>query len=216
MKMNIHVLCLLVCLAISGDLFAKNQGGKNSRQNRSDQQNSVVKNLTELEVHHLLYMREEEKMARDVYLTFYSKFGNKIFLNIANSEQVHTDKIGDLLEKYGISDPTTDDTIGVYSDQIFIDLFNQLINTGLESELDALMVGGLIEEIDIFDIQHSIADTSHLDIINVYENLMKGSRNHFRSFASVIESLTDQPYTAQFLSQEEVESIIYSDMEIGK
>ncbi len=208
MRMNIHVLVLSIFLFLSGNVIAKGagSGGTNLK---------AAVSLTELEVHHLLYMREEEKMARDVYLTFFEMYGNPVFANIAKSEQIHTDKIRDLLAKYNIEDPNVDDAVGVYSDPIFTDLFNQLIDGGSD-ELSALLVGGLIEEIDIVDIQHSIADSGQADIIMTYENLMKGSRNHLRAFTNVIEKQTMEDYVAQFLSQEEVDSIIDADMEIGR
>ena len=233
MKTYTQVLLLLISLLFSSQIFSKNQQGtmQNKPSNTNNTTNvpqniggsaqtadsaNLAEELTHLEVHHLLYMREEEKLARDVYFSFYEEFGNAIFINISDSEQVHTDKIRDLLFKYDIEDPMVDNSVGAYSDPVFTDLFNQLMDSGMSSELDALLVGGLIEEIDIFDIQESIADTTHSDIIQTYENLMKGSRNHLRSFAAVIEKRTGAPYVAQFLSQEEVDSIVNSSMEIGR
>lgn len=41
----------------------------------------------------LLYMREEEKLARDVYITLYEKWGIPVFNNISNRESDHNDLI---------------------------------------------------------------------------------------------------------------------------
>lgn len=49
-------------------------------------------------------MREEEKLARDVYLTFGEKWGLTLFTNIAKSEQTHTDAVKTLLDRYEIKD----------------------------------------------------------------------------------------------------------------
>ena len=38
-------------------------------------------------------MREEEKLARDVYLTLYDIWGTPAFNNIASSEQTHMDAV---------------------------------------------------------------------------------------------------------------------------
>lgn len=53
----------------------------------------------------LVFMREEEKLARDVYITMINKWGSKIFSNISTSEQTHMDAILMLLNKYNIPDP---------------------------------------------------------------------------------------------------------------
>ncbi|NTU51409.1 MAG: DUF2202 domain-containing protein, partial [Candidatus Aminicenantes bacterium] len=43
--------------------------------------------LDETEIHYLVFIREEKKMARDVYLFLYDKWGNPVFASIAKSEQ---------------------------------------------------------------------------------------------------------------------------------
>jgi len=52
--------------------------------------------LTEVEIEGLLFMREEEKLAGDVYRYFYDLWGNNIFQNIARSEDTHTNAVLDL------------------------------------------------------------------------------------------------------------------------
>ena len=49
--------------------------------------------LTDDETYWLTYMREEEKVARDVYLYLNEKWNVRIFKNIAASEQTHMDAI---------------------------------------------------------------------------------------------------------------------------
>lgn len=168
------------------------------------------------EEHGLVFMREEEKLARDVYLTLYNKWGMNIFLNIANSEQKHTDSIKKLLDKYALADPVVDDTIGVYSDYHFYELFEQLTMEGGESLEAALRVGIQIEELDIKDIQEHINDVEgNPDLVQVYENLLKGSRNHLRSFWRVFES-RGLSYEPQFISDEHFDEIVNSPMEPGR
>ncbi len=163
----------------------------------------------------LLEMREEEKLARDVYLTLYAKWNLPIFKNIANSEQTHTDSIKHLLEKYNISDPVKNDSIGNFSNQKYVELYNSLVEKGSKSEIDALMVGATIEDLDIYDLENWINNTDNEDITLVYENLMKGSRNHMRSFVRMLNSYGVN-YTPQYISSEEYEQIINSSMERGQ
>lgn len=144
--------------------------------------------LSKEEMSGLIYMREEEKLAYDVYMTLYSKWKIQIFSNIASSEQTHTNAIKSLLSHYEIPDPVINDTIGAFKNANLKKLYETLTEQGLRSIEEALIVGATIEDLDIFDLQRYISETNNLNIIIVYENLMKGSRNHLRSFTSQLES----------------------------
>ncbi len=164
--------------------------------------------VTAVEKSDLLFMREEEKLARDVYITMGEKWGNNIFFNIASSEQKHMDAILNLLNKYKIADPTIGKGVGEFTNTELQALYDSLIAKGEESALMALQVGGIIEETDVEDIVAAISRTNKTDIKNVYTNLLNGSYNHLRAFAGQIESLTGAPYVAQVISQEEVDKIL--------
>lgn len=163
--------------------------------------------VTETEIEHLMYMREEEKLARDVYLTLYDNWGMQVFANIAESEQIHTDAVRAKIEKYSLQDPVIDDTVGAFVNQDLAVLYDTLVTQGNLSELDALFVGGAIEEIDMIDLQHAIDESEHRDIKRIYENLMAGSKNHLRAFVSVVESM-GVDYPAQYLDQAVVNEIL--------
>lgn len=161
----------------------------------------------------LLFMREEEKLARDTYLTFYEAWDLSVFSNIASSEQMHMDALLKLLKKYKLADPAADTAIGEFTNPDLQTLYNALIAQGSASGLEALKVGGLIEEKDMHDIKAAIDRSQKEDIDAVYESLLCGSRNHMRSFAQNIEALTGQSYAAQVLDQNEVDEILESPME---
>ena len=61
--------------------------------------------LSAEEAEGILYMREEEKLARDVYLTLHEKWEMPIFQNISSSEQTHTDAVKTLIDRYELDDP---------------------------------------------------------------------------------------------------------------
>lgn len=134
--------------------------------------------LSEAEIAGLLYMREEEKLARDVYVTLFDTWGYKMFSNIAQSEQTHTEAVRDVLEKYAVNDPVTDDAVGVFVNVALQQLYTELVVRGQASLVEALKVGALIEDLDISDLQKEIATADNQDVIFVYENLLRGSRNH--------------------------------------
>ena len=156
----------------------------------------------------LRFMREEEKLARDVYLTLYQEWGLAIFNNIANSEATHMTAVKMLLDRYGIADPAAGNAVGVFTNQTLQALYNQLIAQGSQSLSAALKVGGAIEEIDILDLKERIASTTHADIKTVYNNLLNGSYNHLRSFVSTLKTQTGEVYQPQYLDAATYQSII--------
>src|SRR5512139_1237530 len=122
----------------------------------------------------LLFTREEEKLARDTYLTLYDRWELAVFSNIAGSEQSHMDAILKLLLKYRLPDPAANNGIGEFSNATLQALYATLIAKGALSGLDALEVGGIIEETDMRDIQAAIDEAQHEDIKKTYETLMCG------------------------------------------
>lgn len=172
--------------------------------------------LTDAEVEGLLYMREEEKLARDVYQTFYEKWGMRIFQNIAQSEQTHMDAVKTLIDRYGLKDPAAGKDAGVFANPTLQALYDQLIEEGNQSLANALQTGAAIEEIDILDLEERIAQTEKADIQRVYGNLVKGSRNHLRAFVSTLQRREGETYRPQYLSQTAYEAIVDTTRERGR
>lgn len=162
--------------------------------------------LTAVEIEDIQFMREEEKLARDVYAAFYAQWGNNVFANIARSEQSHTDSILNILNRYRLEDPVLD--AGLFSDPELQALFDSLVGRGMQSALDALRAGALIEEVDMKDIAEAMEHTDNELILRTYSRLMAGSENHLWAFVRTIESLTGEVYVAQWLSQEEIDAVL--------
>lgn len=172
--------------------------------------------LTADEQDNLIYMREEEKLAHDVYMTLYTQWNLPIFQNIANSEATHTEAIRTLLLRYGLEDPAVNQDLGSFTNETLQALYEQLVAAGSQSLADALTVGATIEDLDIVDLQDSLAQTDKADISLVYENLMKGSRNHLRAFTNTLQQQTGGTYQPQYLDQATYEAIIASEVERGR
>lgn len=162
--------------------------------------------LSEIEAEWLTHMREEEKVARDVYLLMYETYGAGIFANIASSEQKHMDTMLKKLIKYNLPDPALP-TNGDFTNEELQKLYDDLVDLGSVSLVEALKVGALIEETDIVDLQNAIFVTTHVDVVNAYQNLMAGSENHLRAFVGELEA-QGITYTPQVISQELFEAIM--------
>lgn len=142
----------------------------------------------------LQFMREEEKLARDVYLNMYELWGAEIFANISESEQRHMDAVGRLITRYGLTDPIGVDEIGVFENTALTEAYGDLMIRGSESLEAALQVGVDIEELDIADLEEALKEVSMRSIQRVFNNLLDGSENHFAAFQNAIETgITDCP-----------------------
>ncbi len=155
----------------------------------------------------LLYMREEEKLARDVYTALYEKWGLRTFLNIAKSEQQHMDAVGALLAARNIEDPVADSKAGDFKNADLAALYRSLVNQGMKSVTDAYMVGAIIEDLDISDLQEYLAKTTDEAEIWVYTNLLKGSENHISTFTRQLERY-GITYKARYISEAELAAIL--------
>ena len=142
--------------------------------------------LSPAEEQALMLIREEEKLARDVYLQLYDQFKLRIFNNIAKSEQTHMDAAKTLLDRYGIQDPATQE-IGVFTNGDVQALYNSLMESATDSLVEALETGIEIEKEDIKDLQDSLNITKQRDIKKVFTNLLRASNNHLESFEQVLE-----------------------------
>ena len=160
--------------------------------------------LSEQEASGLAFMREEEKLARDVYLALYDEWNLAVFKQIASSEQTHMNSIAMLLDRYGVADPAEGNAAGEFTDPTLQALYTDLVAQGSESLTAALQVGAAIEEIDIADLQERMALTTHADIEWVYSRLNSGSENHLRAFVSNLGG----DYAPQYLDQASYDAIL--------
>lgn len=167
---------------------------------------TTAASLSTEEIAALRFMREEEKLAHDVYAALYSLWGANVFYQISLSETTHTEAILALLTKYGIADPAANTAPGEFADPALQTLYNTLMGMGQVNLIEALKVGALIEETDIHDIKEKVAITDEADILNVYTSLLCGSGNHLRAFN---EKLLEQgvSYVPQVITQAEWDAI---------
>jgi hypothetical protein len=158
--------------------------------------------LTASEISHLQFIREEEKLARDIYQLIYQRWGLKIFDKIAQSEQRHTDAAKEVLERFKASDPAKDTAPGIFKNADLQALYHALLLEAGKSSLDALKAGALTEEKDISDINLAVKGIVNEDLIELYSYLKDGSSTHLRGFMAQIGAAGGQ-YSPQFISREE-------------
>lgn len=158
------------------------------------------------------FLREEEKLARDVYITLYNKWKLPIFDNISKAEQRHMDRMGSLLESYKLPDPIKNDKVGVFKNKKLATLYRKLVARASKSEVSALQVGATIEDLDLRDILAMKARTTNTKALEAFEVLECGSRNHLRAFTRQLKA-KGASYKPQYLSSAQVDAIITGNHE---
>ena len=151
-------------------------------------------------------VREEEKLAHDVYVALFNVWGAQVFANIADSETEHTEAIRQLILSHGLPDPAATTAPGVFVNTELQALYDQLVAMGQPSLIEALKVGCLIEETDIQDIRNKMALTDEASILGTYQNLLCGSYNHLQSFNRVLAN-RGVAYQSQVISQDQWNAI---------
>lgn len=207
---------LVLSLSFSGLLFLT-ACGSDSGSGGGTTVPSTLQPLTSDEISTMLFVREEEKLARDVYLSLYERWQLSVFQTIAlQSEQKHMDKMQSLLKAANLTDPVVDNTVGAFTNPEILQLYTDLLARGSSSADAALQVGAYIEEYDIVDIKAAIdeatAGSNQLAVLDTYMNLLCGSRNHLRSFVKQIAA-NGISYQPQLLSSTELNAIISTAQE---
>jgi hypothetical protein len=169
--------------------------------------------LTQAEIDGLVHMREEEKLAHDVYVALADAWGSRVFENIARSETVHADAVKTLLDRYGIADPAAGMAAGSFTDPGLQQLYDELVARGRTSLTEAFTVGALIEDLDIADLRER--STATPDLAVVYADLESGSENHLRAFTRNL-ARTGATYTPTYLDQDAYDEIVGSSSTPGR
>ena len=169
--------------------------------------------LSAAEVAGIRFMREEEKLAHDLYTVFAAQTGLRIFTNIAASEQTHTEAVALLLDHYEIADPHTG-VLGRFAEPELQTLYDRLRSAGARGPIAALEVGALVEEVDILDIEAYLQETDAPAIELVYGNLLMGSRNHLRAFTRTL-ARDGVTYTPARLDEAAYAAIVDTPFEQG-
>lgn len=118
--------------------------------------------------------------------------------------------ISNLLDLHDIDHTIMEE--GKFKNQELQKYYNQFIETGVQSSLKALKIGATIEDLDINDLENHIKQTNNNSIIQVFEKLKCGSRNHLRAFVRGIE-YNGETYQPKYISKETFSSIVNGEYE---
>ena len=153
----------------------------------------------------LYFMLEEEKLARDVYNYLGSLWNHDTFSNIEKSETSHVNTVISLMETYDLEYELAE--AGTFLNPELQHLYDTLVADGSVDLGSGLRVGARIEDMDIYDLEAYLVETSNPLLLDVFASLQCGSRNHLRAFAASLEALGES-YEPEFISPEAYQDIL--------
>lgn len=135
----------------------------------------------------LFFIYQEEKLARDVYITLSKIYKDELtFAFIQMAEQKHVDSARELCNTYGVETSHSDEgLVGKFESLVLQTLYASCIEKGKRSLLDALEVGEFIEMTDIEDLEQASVGMPS-EVVDVYENLKQRNLNHLHAFQSAM------------------------------
>ncbi len=143
----------------------------------------TTNNFSDEQINSLIYIAQEEKLARDVYATLYEVWNIQKFNNILNSEINHQQQAMNILTSYNIQTPVIPTERWIFTIPELTSLYNELIEQWKISSQEAMNVGISIEQKDIQDIENMMKFfDDYPDILQVLQNLLDGSKRHLQAF----------------------------------
>ena len=133
----------------------------------------------------LTEMREEERVARDLYTKLASSSGELIFTRIAASEQRHLEAVERLMTSQGMDPGAAGTTVGRYAVPDLQAAYDRWLAQGRASDEAAYKVGVELERQDIADLKGlDVADGT--TGARVVAALLNGSEHHLAAFTKAV------------------------------
>jgi hypothetical protein len=148
--------------------------------------------LTNEQKEDLVFMYNEEKLARDVYASLNEINPSYTLSNISTrSEQTHMNLVYDLVDKYDLDTQNLSSLEGnTFSLDEIQSLFDTLLSIGTPSAEASLQVGCMVEVTDINDLLKRMDEAEGVeDIEAVYDVLLSGSYKHYWAFDNALKTM---------------------------
>ncbi|WP_018024288.1 ferritin-like domain-containing protein [Corynebacterium ulceribovis] len=156
-------------------------GDSNTETNPQPEPKETSPQLSD-ELATLQLLQEEERMARDLYRALGEKWPARQFENIPNSEQMHMEQLGQLLDEAGVPRAGEGLPAGTYAFPELQALYDGWLERGLTSRTEAFQVGIELEKQDIADLEKARDAATDEALKSAYSNLIEASKRHLQAF----------------------------------
>lgn len=171
--------------------------------------------LSAAERAHLVRAREEQKMARDLYMAFAEAYPDaRVFRSLEREEGYHMGRVYELLTTYEIPDPVGAHGPGYFEDQELQRLYTAALAEGRTSYAAALRATARVEELDLVDLARALDASTTPALDRVFEQLARGSRRHLRTAVQALAA-AGETYAPQHLSREAFDAVLREEAPRG-
>lgn len=158
------------------------------------------------EVNDLLSTREQVKLTEDVSTVMYEKWGLQVFDAVVSDSQKQGKSLQSLISSYGLEDPYIAEQ-GNYTNENLEVLYKGLIEQGLRSQEDALLVGALLKELNVSHSWQSEHTTDDARLMRQYKRLYQDAYDHLNEFVYTYQKLSGKSYTNQYLGDSQFQYV---------
>jgi hypothetical protein len=155
----------------------------------------------------LLYVSEQEKLARDLYASLSETWRLDVFHTTSGSEDIHADALRTLLARYRLPDPSQGLGRGEFTSVDLAERYDDLIARGRFSPVEALKAAASVEELEIQDIGSRLRRVQAPELQNVLENVVASDKHHLRSLVVALRRL-GHTYAPSRLPREQFDTIL--------
>jgi len=199
------IFSFLIFIVFKLDSQAQNQ--KNAQRNNTNcKLVAPSPNLDLKEIDFLLKMYEEEKLARDVYVSFYNKYNIEFFKNTSQAQQIQMNQIACLLKHYNLKYKATERE-GIFNDLNIQQHYFDFKEQGDISVSDAIKASATIEDLNLFDLGEYMSFTKNPAILAIFKHLSCGAKNHLRNFVNVLK-VKNETYLPKHITEKEYKRIV--------
>ena len=161
---------------------------------------------TDAEKASLIYAREEQKVARDLYQQLGEKWLSPVLASNAQAEQKHFDAVKTLLDRFGMTDPARP-AAGQFTDPVLQKMYASLLERGGRSLVEAFNAAAYMEEAEIGDTGKFVEYANRLDIIRGLGTVYAEDRSHLRAYVAELKKL-GVDYQPQLLSRSDFDNLM--------
>ena len=152
--------------------------------------NGDSKALSNFEKDGLVRLLETQKMHRDVYTWMNSQFPSSVFAGLASDDGNYMDRLSQMVDRYGITNPTLDKLPGEFEDVGVQNQYNEFVRL-TAGDLEAMVENAKVMDQEmICTVQEQQLNLcGNDDLRQIYGNLIQQSKNQLQALSYETEGL---------------------------
>ena len=183
--------CALLCvLWVSAPLAAQEPLGAAELESMISE--LPAQELSAKEIRQLRYFLEAQKLLRDVYAKFYTRWHLHDFQKFKRTKHRQLQAWLHLFEKYDLSPALELQSFGLFSNNTLQKLYTNFTMTGRLSLFEALRTSATMEDLNIYTAFDFLGLTDNQDIKLTCRTMALTSRNNLQEITALLDSYGEE------------------------